>query len=89
MKAIITVIGQDKVGIIANVSAILAKHQINIIDITQTILQDYFSMMMLVDLTSTDISFAQLKKELDATGDQLGVSVVIQHEDVFKSMHRI
>lgn len=89
MKAIITVIGQDKVGIIANVSTILAKYQINILDISQTILQEYFTMMMLVDLTGMNITFAQLKENLDVTGDKLGVSIVVQHEDVFKSMHRI
>lgn len=89
MKAIVTVIGQDSVGIIANVSGILAKHKINILDISQTILQEYFTMMMLVDLTGMDITFAQLKVNLDEIGSSLGVSIVVQHEDVFKSMHRI
>lgn len=89
MKAIITVIGQDKVGIIANVSTLLAKYQINILDISQTILQEYFTMMMLVDLTDMNITFAQLKEHLDVIGDELEVSIVVQHEDVFKSMHRI
>lgn len=89
MKAIVTVIGEDKVGIIANISTVLAKYHVNILDISQTILQEYFTMMMLVDLTAMDISLAQLKAELDTVGHKLGVSVVTQHEDVFKSMHRI
>lgn len=89
MKAIITVIGEDRVGIIANVSTILSKHHVNILDISQTILQEYFTMMMLVDLETMDIPFVELKKELDTTGRELGVSIVTQHEDVFKSMHRI
>ncbi|HHW70074.1 MAG TPA: ACT domain-containing protein [Clostridiales bacterium] len=89
MKAIVTVIGKDKIGIISNISTILAKYGVNILDISQTILQGYFTMMMFVDLKNMDISFAKLKEELDLLGNKLEVSIIIQQEDVFKAMHRI
>lgn len=89
MKAIITVIGKDKIGIIAGVSSALASKQVNILDITQTVMQDYFTMIMLVDLSHMSIPFAELKLELDKIGDSLGMSIRIQREDIFNSMHRI
>ncbi|KAJ52788.1 ACT domain-containing protein [Clostridium tetanomorphum] len=89
MKAIITVIGKDKVGIIAGVSNELSKREVNILDISQTILQDYFTMIMLVDLEKSNIPFNELKECLDKKGEQLGVSIKVQHEDIFNSMHRI
>lgn len=89
MKAIVTVIGKDKIGIISKISTKLAKHGVNILDISQTILQGYFTMMMFVDLKNMDISFAKLKEELDLLGNKLEVSIIIQQEDVFKAMHRI
>ncbi len=89
MKAIVTVIGKDKIGIISKISTKLAKHGVNILDISQTILQGYFTMMMFVDLEVMDISFAKLARELELLGSELGVSILIQQEDVFKSMHRI
>jgi ACT domain-containing protein len=89
MKAIITVIGIDKVGIISGISKVLAESRVNILDIDQTILQEYFTMMMMVDLSQMDISMKNLKNKLDEKGQELGVSVKVQHEDIFRSMHRI
>ncbi|MFW5999406.1 MAG: ACT domain-containing protein [Halanaerobiaceae bacterium] len=89
MRAIITVVGIDKVGIIAAVSGVLAECKVNILDISQTILQDYFTMMMLVDLSEMDPALEELKKQLQETGEEHGVSIRIQHEDIFRTMHRI
>ena len=89
MRAIITVIGTDRVGIIAGVSAVLAAANVNILDIAQTTMQEIFSMIMLVDISAAGPSFEQLVCELDNKGQELGVSIRIQHEDLFKSMHRI
>jgi ACT domain-containing protein len=89
MKAIVTVVGEDKIGIIAGVSKVLAECRANIMDISQTILQDYFTMMMLVDLSSVEMSLEELKVQLQQTGTELGVSIQFQHEDIFRSMHRI
>lgn len=89
MRAIITVIGKDRKGIIAGVSGLLAEVEANILDISQTILQEYFTMMMLVDLSEMRIDLADLKDRLDRKGDGLGVSIKVQHEDIFQSMHRI
>lgn len=89
MKAVITVIGKDKVGIIAAVSQILAKAGINILDISQTIMQDMFTMIMLVDISAANDNFADISKNLELTGQQLGLSIRIQHEDIFNSMHRV
>ncbi|KEI00454.1 ACT domain-containing protein [Clostridium botulinum] len=89
MKAIITVLGKDTTGIIASVSAILAKSNVNILDISQTILQEYFTMIMLVDLSNSTKSFKELKDVLTAKESQLNLSIKIQHEDIFNSMHNI
>ena len=89
MKAILTVIGKDKVGIIAKVSAFLTERNLNIEDISQTVLQEYFVMIMLVDISGAKQKFADIAKGLDALGEQTGVSVRIQHEDIFNSMHKI
>ncbi|PUU88840.1 MAG: ACT domain-containing protein [Halanaerobium sp.] len=89
MKAIITVIGVDQMGIIAEVSTLLAKNKVNILDINQTILDEYFTMTMLVDLEKLEISLEKLKEKLNEKGEELGVSVKLQHEDIFRSMHRI
>ncbi len=89
MKAVITVIGKDKIGIIAKVTSVLAQQSINILDIRQTIMQEYFTMIMIADLTYAEISFNDLKEKLDLAGDNIGVSVKIQNEDIFNSMHRI
>lgn len=89
MKAIITVVGMDRVGIIAGISTLLAETGVNILDISQTILQEYFTMMMMVDLSGMDLSLDELKEALDKEGQDLGVTVRLQHEDIFRSMHRI
>jgi len=89
MRAVITVIGMDRVGIIAGVSAVLAEYNVNILDITQTTMQDLFTMIMLVDISKTDARFDKLIDVLDAKGKELGMKIRIQHEDIFKSMHRI
>ena len=89
MRAVITVIGKDRVGIIAGISTILADCNVNILDLTQTIMQDIFTMMMLADVSKCSISFADLSDRLEGKGRDLGLSVKIQHEDIFSSMHRI
>jgi ACT domain-containing protein len=89
MRAVITVIGQDRKGIIAGVSSTLAESGINILDISQTTLQEYFAMIMLVDMTDTKISFHQVKKQLDARGEELGMQITIQREDIFNAMHQV
>lgn len=89
MRAIITVIGADKIGIIAGVSTILADAGVNILDITQTTMQELFTMIMLVDISKASISFEELSGELSAKGDKMGLKIRIQHEDIFKSMHEI
>lgn len=89
MKAIITVIGVDQMGIIAEISTLLAENNVNILDINQTILDEYFTMTMLVDLEKLEISLEELKEKLNGKGEELGVSVKLQHEDIFRSMHRI
>ena len=89
MKAIVTVIGKDKVGIIAQDSTVLAENMVNILDISQTILQDYFTMIMLVDLSKMKISFSELNKKLDEKGKTIGLQIKIQREEVFKAMHQV
>jgi len=87
--AIITVVGNDKVGIIAKVSAFLAERGINIEDISQTILSGNFVMMMMVNLSSSVMALEEIKKELSVLGDNLNVSISLMHEKVFSAMHRI
>ncbi len=89
MRAVITVIGEDRVGIISGVSTILSRANVNILDITQTTLQELFTMIMLVDISKSSISFEQLSVDLAAKGDELGLNIRIQHENIFKSMHEI
>jgi ACT domain-containing protein len=89
MNAIITVVGTDKVGIIAKVSAFLAERGINIEDISQTVLSGNFVMMMMVTLGSNSKPLEDIKKELTALGDTLNVSISLMHEKVFSTMHRI
>lgn len=88
-KTIITVVGKDTVGIIAKVCTYLAENRINILDISQTIVQDYFNMMMIVDVTSISQSFGDVAEELEQVGEAIGVKVKIQREDIFTKMHRI
>ncbi len=89
MNAIVTVVGSDQVGIIAKVSAFLSGHGINIADITQTVLSGNFVMMMMVDLSASDLPMDECKKGLAALGDEIGISVSVMHERVFSAMHRI
>lgn len=89
MKAIITVLGNDKVGIIAKVCTFLADRDINILDISQTIIQGYFNMLMIVEMNETDERFAEIADGLENLGNEIGVIIKIQHEDIFNSMHRI
>ncbi len=89
VRAVITVLGKDTVGIIAGVSNILADSNVNILDITQTIMQDVFTMVTLVDISSCNIPFDILSEKLDKKGVELGLKIQIQHEDIFNSMHRI
>jgi ACT domain-containing protein len=88
-KGIITVLGKDKVGIMAKVCNYLAEEQINILDINQTIVSDYFNMMMLVDLAEAKSEFAFNVDSLAAIGDEIGVAIKLQLEDIFNKMHRI
>lgn len=88
-KAIITVVGKDTVGIIAKVCAYLADSRINILDISQTIVQGYFNMMMIVDLSNKTKAFGDVAEELEQVGEGIGVKVKIQREEIFTKMHRI
>ena len=89
MKAIVTVIGKDRVGIIAAICTALAENGVNILDISQTILQEYFTMIMVVDVKQCTLDFAALSEKLAAVGNEMGLSVRIQREDIFDAMHRI
>ena len=88
-NAVITVNGQDKVGIISTVSGILSKRNVNIVNITQTIMQSFFTMVMMVDISEMTTDFETLSKELEAAGAELGLQIRIQHEAIFNSMHRL
>lgn len=88
-KTIITVVGKDTVGIIARVCTYLAENQINILDISQTIVQDYFNMMMIVDMNKMTKEFGTVVDELKALGEEIGVIIKCQKEEIFDSMHRI
>jgi ACT domain-containing protein len=88
-KTIITVVGKDTVGIIASVCTYLAENNVNILDISQTIVQEYFNMMMIVDCNNAAKPVYELQNELDEIGEKIGVSIKLQHEDIFNSMHRI
>ncbi|HKM04149.1 MAG TPA: ACT domain-containing protein [Lachnospiraceae bacterium] len=88
-KTIITVVGKDTVGIIAKVCTYLAQNKINILDISQTIVQDYFNMMMIVDMTDATVSFGNLVDDFNKIGEEIGVKIKCQSEDIFNKMHRI
>lgn len=89
MRAIVTVIGKDKSGIIAKVSTALADNQVNIEDISQTLLQGNFTMLMLCDLEGSSLSLKELASVLNEVGEKAGVSIHVQHEDIFNAMHKI
>ena len=88
-KTIITVVGKDTVGIIAGVCTYLANNQINILDISQTIVQGYFNMMMIVDTNGTEKDFGVIAKELEQLGENIGVIIKCQKEEIFDQMHRL
>ena len=88
-KSIITVLGKDSVGIIAKVCTYLADNNVNILDIFQTIVQGYFNMMMVTDVSKSEKSNAELAKDLEELGSSIGVVIRCQHEDIFNMMHRI
>ena len=89
MRAIVTVIGKDRVGIMSLVCSMLARHNVNILDISQTILRENFTMVMLVDAGGCTIPFAELTSLLRAEGERLGLEIRAQREDIFNAMHRI
>ena len=89
MKAIITVIGKDTVGILAKVSDACAKANVNIVEVTQSVLQDMFAMIMLAEIGKSNVGFEELRENLNKVGDATGTKIHLMHEDIFNSMHRI
>ena len=89
MKAIVTVVGEDRVGIIGEICTTLAAMQINIVDIRQTVMQNYFTMIMLVDTSSASTSFNEISEGLAEKEKEMGLSIRIQREDIFQAMHRV
>ena len=88
-RAILTIIGSDRVGIIAGIANALSDANVNILDISQSVIREYFTMIMMVDVSAASVSFEEVRKALDAKGEQLGVKVEIQREEIFQAMHRI
>lgn len=86
-KAVVSVVGKDQIGIIAKVTSILSNHEMNILDISQTILQDFFTMMMIVDVSYSDID--QVRHDLNDLGEDMGLKINVQLEEIFKAMHRV
>ena len=89
MKAVVTVTGKDKVGIIATASTECSKYGVNIIDISQTVLSEYFAMIMLVELDNMSIDFAEFAEGMERAGKENGVDIRVMHEDIFNAMHKI
>lgn len=89
MRAVITVVGKDTVGILAKVSDICAKSNINITEVSQTVMEDMFCMIMMADISKSSVEFTKFTDELSAYGDENGLSIHAMHEDIFNSMHRI
>lgn len=89
MRAVVTVVGKDKTGIIAQISAFLAERGVNILDISQTILEEYFTMIMIVDLSGSATQLSVLADECAAMGKKIGMSIHIQHEEIFNAMHSV
>ena len=89
MRAVITVIGKDTVGILANVAAVCAEHSVNILEVTQSVLQELFTMIMLVDISKSTIPFSELKDQFMNAGENMGLRILVMHEDIFNSMHKI
>ena len=89
MRAIVTVLGKDDVGILSFISALLAEHQVSVLDISQTIMREYFTMVMLVDCAKVELPFAELVALVEGAGRDRGLSIHIQREDIYNAMHRI
>lgn len=89
MRAVVTVIGKDNVGILHKVSGICTEYNANVMEVTQSVLQDMFAMIMLVDITNISNDFVALQDKLSALGDSLGLKIHTMHEDIFNTMHRI
>lgn len=89
MKAIVTVVGQDRVGIIAGVCTALAEFNVNVLDISQTVMQGYFTMMMAVEVSGCSMPLGELATRMEAKGKEMGLSIRVQREDIFQAMHRI
>ncbi|MCD8285740.1 MAG: ACT domain-containing protein [Clostridia bacterium] len=89
MRAVVTVVGKDKTGIIAKVSTFLAERGVNIVDISQTIMDEYFAMIMLVDLSCASIALSVLADECETMGKGIGMSIHVQHEEIFNAMHSV
>ncbi len=89
MKAIVTVVGQDRVGIIAAVCTQLANYNVNVLDISQTVMQGYFTMMMATDISACNVPVADLAREMEKVGRDMGLSIHVQREDIFNAMHRV
>ena len=89
MKAVITVLGKDMVGILAKVSTVCAEKNVNVIEVSQSIMQDMFAMIMMVDVSACSIPFADLADELVSVGESMGLKIHVMHEDIFNSMHKI
>ena len=89
MRGIITVVGKDMVGILAKVSTVCAENGVNVIEVSQSILQDMFCMIMLVDLEKANVPFTDFSDKVTAIGNEMALSIHVMHEDIFNSMHRI
>ena len=89
MKAIVTVVGKDQVGIIAAVCCSLAEYNVNVLDISQTVMQGFFTMMMVVDVSASTIPLAELAQQVEEKGKEMNLSIRLQREDIFEAMHRV
>ncbi len=89
MRAVVAVIGKDTVGILAKVSGICAEHKANVMDVTQTIMQDLFAMTMMIDISNLNVDYINFADELTRAGNDMGLQVHVMHEDIFNAMHRI
>lgn len=89
MRAVVAVIGKDTVGILAKVTAICAEHRANVMDVTQTVMQDLFAMTMLIEISDLSIEFSAFSDELKKAGNEMGLQIHVMHEDIFNSMHKI
>ena len=89
MRAVVTVIGKDTVGILAKVSSVCSEHNANVIEVSQSVLQDLFAMVMLIDISKINEEFSTLQSQLEKAGKQMGLSITAMHEKIFNSMHKI